>query len=118
MNALELHALRRIFDMTIEECAIYIAVDNNPTAWQRWESGAATIPSEIITSLREMKAKRQRHINAIIDKINHRIGNNTMRYFTDLSSFQTIYTDGDFIDWKIYQSVATELYAHDLERLC
>ncbi|EJH3428570.1 DUF1870 family protein, partial [Escherichia coli] len=23
-----------------------------------------------------------------------------------------------FIDWKIYQSVAAELYAHDLERLC
>ncbi|ENS5200395.1 DUF1870 family protein, partial [Shigella sonnei] len=21
-------------------------------------------------------------------------------------------------DWKIYQSVAAELYAHDLERLC
>ncbi|EEZ5177774.1 DUF1870 family protein, partial [Escherichia coli] len=26
--------------------------------------------------------------------------------------------DGNFIDWKIYQSVAAELYAHDLERLC
>ncbi|ENY7060027.1 DUF1870 family protein, partial [Shigella sonnei] len=25
---------------------------------------------------------------------------------------------GNFIDWKIYQSVAAELYAHDLERLC
>ncbi|HCP3500505.1 TPA: DUF1870 family protein, partial [Escherichia coli] len=24
----------------------------------------------------------------------------------------------NFIDWKIYQSVAAELYAHDLERLC
>ncbi|MGC6744627.1 DUF1870 family protein [Escherichia coli] len=22
------------------------------------------------------------------------------------------------MDWKIYQSVAAELYAHDLERLC
>ncbi|HAP1855781.1 TPA: DUF1870 family protein, partial [Escherichia coli] len=28
------------------------------------------------------------------------------------------YPDGNFIDWKIYQSVAAELYAHDLERLC
>ncbi|MCR9029946.1 YdiL family protein, partial [Citrobacter amalonaticus] len=25
---------------------------------------------------------------------------------------------GSFLDWKIYQSVAAELYAHDLERLC
>ncbi|ENJ1218304.1 DUF1870 family protein, partial [Salmonella enterica subsp. enterica serovar Kentucky] len=24
----------------------------------------------------------------------------------------------DFIEWKIYQSVAAELFAHDLERLC
>ncbi|HCT3414368.1 TPA: DUF1870 family protein, partial [Escherichia coli] len=30
----------------------------------------------------------------------------------------TSYPDGNFIDWKIYQSVAAELYAHDLERLC
>ncbi len=57
-------------------------------------------------------------INAIVDKINNRIGNNTMRYFPDLSSFQSIYTEGDFIEWKIYQSVAAELFAHDLERLC
>ncbi|HCC0886882.1 TPA: YdiL family protein [Salmonella enterica] len=118
MNAFELHALRRIFDMTIAECATYITQDNNSTAWQRWEAGEATIPPEIIARLMEIKAKRQRRINAIIDKINHRIGNNTMRYFSDLHTFQSVYTEGDFIDWKIYQSVAAELFAHDLERLC
>ncbi|EMC6798048.1 DUF1870 family protein, partial [Escherichia coli] len=35
-----------------------------------------------------------------------------------LTAFQRVYPDGNFIDWKIYQSVAAELYAHDLERLC
>ncbi len=118
MNAFELHALRHIFNMTIEECAAYITQDNNSTAWERWETGDAIIPPEIITRLMEVKAKRQRRINAIINKINHRIGNNTMRYFSDLPTFQSVYTDGDFIDWKIYQSVAAELFARDLERLC
>ncbi|MDM8767969.1 YdiL family protein, partial [Escherichia coli] len=42
----------------------------------------------------------------------------TMRFFPDLTAFQQVYPDGNFIDWKIYQSVAAELYAHDLERLC
>ncbi len=32
--------------------------------------------------------------------------------------FQSILYRGIFIEWKIYQSVAAELFAHDLERLC
>lgn len=60
----------------------------------------------------------EKHLHAIIEKINNRIGNNTMRFFPDLTAFQRVYPDGNFIDWKIYQSVAAELYAHDLERLC
>ena len=62
--------------------------------------------------------QRKKHLHAIIEKINNRIGNNTMRFFPDLTAFQQVYPDGNFIDWKIYQSVAAELYAHDLERLC
>lgn len=117
MNALELQALRRIFDMTIEECTIYITQDNNSATWQRWEAGDIPISPEIIARLKEMKARRQRRINAIVDKINNRIGNNTMRYFLIYLLSVHLYR-GDFIEWKIYQSVAAELFAHDLERLC
>ena len=39
-------------------------------------------------------------------------------WISDLTDFQSVYRDGSFLDWKIYQSVAAELYAHDLERLC
>lgn len=93
MNALELQALRRIFDMTIEECTIYIT---GIIIRQHGNDGKlATYPSlQKSLPLKEMKAKRQRRINAIVDKINNRIGNNTMRYFPDLSSFQSIYTEG------------------------
>ncbi len=63
-------------------------------------------------------SKEKKHLHAIIEKINNRIGNNTMRFFPDLTAFQRVYPDGNFIDWKIYQSVAAELYAHNLERLC
>lgn len=41
-----------------------------------------------------------------------------MRFFVDLAAFRTVYHDGDYLDWKVYQSVAAELYAHDLEHLC
>lgn len=93
MNALELQALRRIFDMTIEECTIYITqiILGNPATMGSWRHTHLLQKS---LPLKEMKAVRQRRINAIVDKINNRIGNNTMRYFPDLSSFQSIYTEG------------------------
>lgn len=72
----------------------------------------------VVEQLLAMRQQRKKHLHAIIEKINNRIGNNTMRFFPDLTAFQQVYPDGNFIDWKIYQSVAAELYAHDLERLC
>ncbi|HCB1739602.1 TPA: YdiL family protein [Citrobacter braakii] len=118
MNALELQAIRHIFAMTVEESAMYISRDHNVAAWQQWENGEREIPEDITRICAEMKARRKLRINAIIEKINNRIGNNTMRFFPDLISFQAVYQHDDFLDWKIYQSVAVELYAHDLERLC
>ncbi|MFS6889167.1 DUF1870 family protein, partial [Escherichia coli] len=75
-------------------------------------------PDRVVEQLLAMRQQRKKHLHAIIEKINNRIGNNTMRFFPDLTAFQRVYPDGNFIDWKIYQSVAAELYAHDLERLC
>lgn len=118
MNALELQAIRHIFAMTVEESAMYISRDHNVAAWQQWENGEREIPEDITRICAEMKARRKLRINAIIEKINNRIGNNTMRCFPDLISFQAVYQHDDFLDWKIYQSAAVELYAHDLERLC
>ena len=118
MNALELQAIRHIFAMTVEESAMYISRDHNVAAWQQWENGEREITEDITRICAEMKARRKLRINAIIEKINNRIGNNTMRFFPDLISFQAVYQHDDFLDWKIYQSAAVELYAHDLERLC
>ena len=118
MNALELQAIRHIFAMTVEESAMYISRDHNVAAWQQWENGEREIPEDITRICAEMKARRKLRINAIIEKINNRIGNNTMRFFPDLNSFQAVYQHDDFLDWKIYHSAAVALYAHDLERLC
>ncbi|NDO83668.1 hypothetical protein CJP72_23835 [Citrobacter sp. NCU1] len=118
MNAFELQALRQIFSMTVEECAMWIAPDYNIETWHQWENGSAKVPSTIVEKLLTMRQKRKSHINAIIEKINNRIGNNTMRFFDNLADFQVVYREGDFLDWKIYQSVAAELYAHELEHLC
>ncbi|HCB1437234.1 TPA: DUF1870 family protein, partial [Citrobacter braakii] len=106
MNALELQAIRHIFAMTVEESAMYISRDHNVAAWQQWENGEREIPEDITRICAEMKARRKLRINAIIEKINNRIGNNTMRFFPDLISFQAVYQHDDFLDWKIYQSAA------------
>ena len=118
MNHLELQALRQLFFMSIEEAATYIAGDKNTEAWRRWEKGEQDIPRAVIDTLTLMNQKRRQRFDAIVEKINNRIGNNTMRFFTDYSSFHAVYTEGDYLEWKVYQSVATELYSHNLERLC
>lgn len=87
MNALELQAIRHIFAMTVEESAMYISRDQAMLPLrQQWENGEREIPEDITRICAEMKARRKLRINAIIEKINNRIGNNTMRFFPDLIS--------------------------------
>lgn len=104
--------------MSIDEAATYIANGADNDAWRLWENGTHPIPAEIVDTLTAMNKKRKQRLNAIIEKINNRIGNNTMRFFPDYADLLAVYTEGDYIEWKIYQSVAAELYAHNLERLC
>ncbi|QTF07330.1 YdiL family protein [Brenneria izadpanahii] len=118
MNHLELQALRQLFFMSVDEAANYIAGDNNTEMWRQWEKGEKGIPLSVIDTLTLMNKKRKERINAIIEKINNRIGNNTMRFFPDFDAFRSVYIEGDYLEWKIYQSVAAELYSHNLERLC
>ena len=118
MNAYELQALRHIFAMTIDECATWIAQTGDRKSCRRWDYFNSGLQHPVVEQLLAMRQQRKKHLHAIIEKINNRIGNNTMRFFPDLTAFQRVYPDGNFIDWKIYQSVAAELYAHDLERLC
>lgn len=116
MNAYELQTLRHIFVMTIDECATWIAQTGDNEGWRQWENGKCAIPDRIVGQLLAMRQQRKKHLHAIIEKINSRIGNNTMCFFPDLTAFQRVYSDGNFIDWKVYQSIVAELYAHDLER--
>lgn len=118
MNHLELQALRQLFFMTVEEAAAHIAHNESADVWRQWETGAREIPAAVIDTLSAMNQKRKARLTAIIEKINARIGNNTMRFFPEYAAFRAVYTEGDFLEWKIYQSVAAELYAHNLERLC
>ncbi|HFZ8996054.1 TPA: YdiL family protein [Citrobacter freundii] len=118
MNRYELQALRHVFALSIAECVNWIAPDYTAAAWQQWETGEKEIPPAVAEKLLDMRQKRKSRILAIIDKINNRIGNNTMRFFDNFAAFQSVYQNGDFLEWKIYQSAAAELYAHDLERLC
>lgn len=118
MNHLELQALRQLFFMSVEDAATHIAGDNNVTKWQQWEQGEREIPHFVSEILLTMNTKRRERLNAIIDKINHRIGNNTMRFFPDYRVFQEIYPEEGYLEWKIYQSAAAELYSHNLEQLC
>ncbi|MDT9423113.1 YdiL family protein [Escherichia coli] len=94
----------------------WIAQTGDNESWRQWENGKRHSDRGRATVGYATATKK--HLHAIIEKINNRIGNNTMRFFPDLTAFQRVYPDGNFIDWKIYQSVAAELYAHDLERLC
>lgn len=91
MNAYELQALRHIFAMTIDECATWIAQTGDSESWRQWENGKCAIPDRVVEQLLAMRQQRKKHLHAIIEKINNRIGNNTMRFFPDLTAFQRVY---------------------------
>lgn len=86
----------------------WIAQTGDSESWRQWENGKCAIPDRVVEQLLAMRQQRKKHLHAIIEKINNRIGNNTMRFFPDLTAFQRVNPDGNFIDWKIYQSVAAE----------
>ncbi len=52
-----------------------------------WENGKCAIPNSVVEQLLAMRQQRKKHLHAIIEKINNRIGNNTMRFFPDLTAF-------------------------------
>jgi len=118
MNHLELQALRQLCFLSINEAATYISGDSNVTQWQNWEKGVIYIPNSVSEKLQAMNINRRQRLNAIIDKINNRIGNNTMRFFPEYDAFRVAYPEEDYLGWKVYQSVAAELYSDHLEHLC
>ncbi|WP_250205677.1 DUF1870 family protein, partial [Escherichia coli] len=74
MNAYELQALRHIFAMTIDECATWIAQTGDSESWRQWENGKCAIPDRVVEQLLAMRQQRKKHLHAIIEKINNRIG--------------------------------------------
>ncbi len=97
MNAYELQALRHIFAMTVDECATWIAQTGDSESWRRWENGKSAIPDSVVEKLLAMRQQRKKHLHAIIEKINNRIGNNTMRFFPDLTAFQRVGNDSNLL---------------------
>ncbi|MDI8954383.1 DUF1870 family protein, partial [Salmonella enterica subsp. enterica serovar Anatum] len=61
---LMLFTLVMLFDQFARAIQRHITQDNNSATWQRWEAGDTPISPEIIARLKEMKARRQRRINA------------------------------------------------------
>lgn len=118
MNNLELQALRYLFFLSVKESATWISGDSDTEKWSQWESGEKEIPEDIIVKMEALRLIRKERIAAIVHKINDRIGNNTMRYFTSFEDFLQVYPSGDFLQWKLYQSAAAELFSRNLERLC
>ncbi|MGS3087672.1 DUF1870 family protein, partial [Escherichia coli] len=55
MNAYELHALRHIFAMTIDECATWIAQTGDSESLRQWENGKCAIPDRVVEQLLAMR---------------------------------------------------------------
>lgn len=57
-----------------------IAQTGDSESWRQWENGKYAIPDRVVEQLLAMRQQRKKHLHAIIEKINNRIGNNTMRF--------------------------------------
>ncbi|WP_392564441.1 DUF1870 family protein [Orbus wheelerorum] len=117
MTHIELQAYRRYFMLKVSEASQYIG-NTTVEIWHDWEQGKIAIPAKVIEEMENLKALRQNKIAAIIADINNRIGSNNIRYFLTFADFQKINPTLSIIDWRIHQSIATELYFKGLEKLC
>lgn len=117
MTNIELQAYRRFFMLKVAEASEFIG---NTTAdvWHNWEQGKEAIPNHVIEAMKDLKKRRQDKIAAIIADINNRIGSNNIRYFLTFADFKKINPSLTVLDWRLHQSIATELYFRGLEALC
>lgn len=117
MTNIELQALRRIFMLKIAEAAEHIG--QVPTEqWQAWEQGTQPIPSEVMLKMQNLRTERHEKVARIIEDINDRIGNNTIKYFMNFADFKQTNPSLDVVHWRLHQSIAAELYFRGLETLC
>jgi len=117
MTHIELQAYRRFFMLKVSEASEYIGT-TTVDVWHDWEQGKVAIPTKVIEKMENLKALRQNKIAAIIADINNRIGSNNIRYFLTFGDFKKINPTLSILDWRIHQSIATELYFRGLEKLC
>ena len=117
MTNLELQAYRRFLMLKVSEASEYIGKTDINTRHD-WENGTKPIPEFVGKAMQELKKIRNEKINIIINSINDRIGSNTIRYFMTYEEFKKVNLDLDVIQWRLHQSIATELYFRGLEKLC
>lgn len=117
MTNLELQAYRRFLMLKVSEASEYIGKTESAT-WHSWEQGNEPVPDFVGKSINELKQLRGEKINIIINGINERVGSNTIRYFMTFEEFKKVNPMLDVIQWRLHQSIATELYFRGLENLC
>ncbi|MCX8601997.1 MULTISPECIES: DUF1870 family protein [unclassified Gilliamella] len=117
MTNLELQAYRRFLMLKVPEASEYIGKTDAST-WHEWENGSIPVPESVANAMQELKRLRSDKINIIINSINDRVGSNTIRYFMTYAEFKKVNPDLDVIQWRLHQSIATELYFRGLEKLC
>lgn len=117
MTNIELQAYRRFFMLKVSEASEYIG-NTTTEVWHAWEQGEMEIPANVVEAMNSLKKRRQSKIAAIIDDINNRIGSNNIRYFFTFDDFKKVNPTLSIVDWRLHQSIATELYFKGLEKLC
>ncbi|OCG26086.1 hypothetical protein A9G11_01815 [Gilliamella sp. wkB108] len=117
MTNLELQAYRRFLMLKVSEACEYIGKTDTKT-WHDWEQGITPVPEFVASEMQKLKKVRTEKINIIIGSINDRVGSNTIRYFMTYAEFQKVNPKLDVIQWRLHQSIATELYFRGLEELC
>lgn len=117
MTNIELQAYRRFFMLKVAEASEFIG-NTTPEVWHSWEQGKVAIPVSVVEMMKDLKKRRQDKIAAIVSDINNRIGSNNIRYFLNFADFKKINPTLSILDWRLHQSIATELYFRGLEALC
>jgi hypothetical protein len=111
LNNKELQAVRLVLFLSTAEAAVHIG-DGSQRNWQRWERGEFKVPQDVcdkIFSIIELRIDMMQ----TMEELALAVGDSDVCYFLSFESYLEHNKEGDLLDWRLRQSVASELFIND-----
>ena len=109
LNNLELAALRRAMMMDVADAAKHIG-NVGVRTWQHWETGRNRVPADVNEEMYAIWSQRQECLNGVTETTKPE-DEPSIPFFRKYEDFSAVFSEGNEVWWRVYQSVAAFLFS-------